>query len=662
MAVVKRKAKPRWSPALINRVPPERRYIARWVSGDKTDLDLIGWAHSKGKHVLLEGPTAAGKGLAHGTPVLLSDGSWMAVEKLTVGDLVVGRDGLPTKIEAVYHRGVQPTYEVGFSDGTSLVVDSDHLWTVHQPDWNKTNQPWRTLDTETLAHSDLKRGTNGGNRWQIPVVQPIEYGVQSPLPIDPYVMGVLIADGSTLTDSVTFTPGDKWIADKVQNYLPDFKLTRSDLTGKATTWRITDPGRRGNRIKDVMVDLDVWGHTSPDKQIPEIYLRASLEDRTKLLHGLMDCDGWAPRQVGSEYTTSSLALALQVLDLVRSLGGSATIRSKIPSYSHNGEKRQGKRAYAIAFRLGFNPFSLPRKSGQWAPTRGPSRHIVSIEPQEPQETVCIKVSAEDGLFVTQDYIVTHNTSGVAAYCHSKGLPLVVVQCDGAATPDTMLGRWAPTADGGARWVWGPVSLAVMEGAAVLFDELNMLAPRSAASVHGLLDFRNSLELYDHPFTHWCEPHGYLTEEKAATGRHDNCDGFTEWSGPATIHAKPGFFVAATMNPGYAGTHDVNAALANRFLPIPYPYDRAVEEVLLGSPTLRDLARRLRENSAIYTPVSLSRLMLFEEMVDDDDAGYLVAKETFFAHFDPEERTIIRNVWSDAVEANLMSDYGIQYED
>lgn len=640
-------------------IPPKRRYIARWVSPDKTDLDLLEWAHANHKHVLLEGPTATGKGLTHGTPVLLSDGSWLAVEKLAAGDLVVGKDGTPTKVEAVYHRGVQPTYEVGFSDGTSLVVDADHLWTVHQPDWNKTSQPWRTLDTETLANSDLKRGANGGNRWQIPVVQPIEYDVQPTLPIDPYVMGVLIADGSTLRDSVSFTPGDRWIADKVQNYLPDFKLTRSDAVGKATTWRITDPGRRGNRIKDVMVSLGVWGHTSPDKQIPEVYLQASLEDRTKLLHGLMDCDGWAPRQVGSEYTTSSPVLALQVLDLVRSLGGSATIRSKIPTYSHNGEQRQGKRAYAIAFRLDFNPFSLPRKSGQWAPTRGPSRHIVSIEPREPQETVCIKVSAEDGLFVTKDYIVTHNTSGVTAYCAVNDKPLVIVQCDGAATPDTLFGRWTPTPEGGARWVWGNVYLAIKHGWALLFDELNMLPPRTSASIHPLLDFRNSLVLYDHPFTHWCGPHGFLQAHQES--RHKECDGFCPWDGPATIEAHEDLFVAATMNPGYAGTYDTNEALLNRFLPIAYEYDEAVEEQLIMSPTLRDIADRLRGNPSILTPVSTNRLMLFEEMVDDEDAGYLLAKETFFMHFKATERSIVANVLNDTEEADLMSDYGLTFE-
>lgn len=250
------------------------------------------------------------------------------------------------------------------------------------------------------------------------------------------------------------------------------------------------------------------------------------------------------------------------------------------------------------------------------------------------------------------------TSGVAAYCHSKGMPLAIVQCDGAATPDTMLGRWVPTPDGGARWVWGNVSLAVMHGLGLLFDELNMLQPRMAASVHPLLDFRRSLVLYDHPFTHFCNDHGYLTADK--TERHQHCDGFSEWDGPATIKAKDGMLVAATMNPGYAGTFDTNAALANRFLPIDYQYDEAVEEQLIASPKLRNLADRLRGNPSITTPVSTNRLMLFEEMVDDDEAGYLLAKETFFAHFAAEEQNVVNNVWSDAFEAELLSDYGLSF--
>lgn len=37
------------------------------------------------------------------------------------------------------------------------------------------------------------------------------------------------------------------------------------------------------------------------------------------------------------------------------------------------------------------------------------RFIDSIEPAGREEVVCIQVAAEDSLYVTQDYLLTHNT-------------------------------------------------------------------------------------------------------------------------------------------------------------------------------------------------------------------------------------------------------------
>ena len=97
-----------------------------------------------------------------------------------------------------------------------------------------------------------------------------------------------------------------------------------------------------------------------------------------------------------------------VVELVRSLGGIATVGERIPTYRYKGEKRTGRKAYRVNVRTPMNPFSLTRKARRWKEpnlTRG----IESIEPAGKQKTICISVNTKRNLFITDHYIVTHNT-------------------------------------------------------------------------------------------------------------------------------------------------------------------------------------------------------------------------------------------------------------
>jgi phosphate starvation-inducible protein PhoH and related proteins len=60
---------------------------------------------------------------------------------------------------------------------------------------------------------------------------------------------------------------------------------------------------------------------------------------------------------------------------------------------------------------GVAPFRLSRKAAVYRDHGGgrPMRFIDRIEPAGEQETVCIQVAAADSLYVTDDFLVTHNT-------------------------------------------------------------------------------------------------------------------------------------------------------------------------------------------------------------------------------------------------------------
>jgi RecA/RadA recombinase len=78
--------------------------------------------------------------------------------------------------------------------------------------------------------------------------------------------------------------------------------------------------------------------------------------------------------------------------------------------------------HGVAYRILIShlecPFSLKRKSSKWKANLPEYRQkIVKVEQAGRAECVCIKVSAPDSLYVTRDFIVTHNT----AFVHGLGL-------------------------------------------------------------------------------------------------------------------------------------------------------------------------------------------------------------------------------------------------
>ena len=88
----------------------------------------------------------------------------------------------------------------------------------------------------------------------------------------------------------------------------------------------------------------------------------------------------------------------------------------MPYKDKNGEKVECRRAYTVTFNTKINPelVSLPRKKERttYAFNGGYSilsNRIIGYEKVEPAECRCIQVSHQNGLFITNDYIVTHNS-------------------------------------------------------------------------------------------------------------------------------------------------------------------------------------------------------------------------------------------------------------
>jgi hypothetical protein len=157
--------------------------------------------------------------------------------------------------------------------------------------------------------------------------------------------------------------------------------------------------------------------SSLEKFIPDAYLFASVEDRINLLRGICDTDGHVIRSGQRvEISTSSPRLRDGILFLIRSLGGVITLTQRTPAYMYNGERRFGSVSWRMlaAFPHGLCPVSSEKHLAKWRSDQTPHyQTIVEVEEVGEKECRCIKIDAEDGLYLTDDFIVTHNTTWAA---------------------------------------------------------------------------------------------------------------------------------------------------------------------------------------------------------------------------------------------------------
>ena len=363
-------------------------------------------------HDLKQGILGDEMGLGKAQPLdskVLTPFGWFEMREISVGEHVIGSNGKPTKVTGVFPQGEKDIYRVTFSDGSSTECCEEHLWAINTTTRRYRKNPYLIKELKDFK-DDLKLAS-GNHKYFIPMVHPVEFDGEQ-LPIHPYLLGYLIGNGGFTDNTTMVTIPEQETVDFIEEQLPsDVKFSKkNDIDYRIV---MDSEGWQLNTFKKKLVELDLWRKYSYEKHIPHAYMFAKLEDRVSLLQGLLDSDGHVrPKDNNIEFSTSSKQLAEDMQFIIQSLGGTAKIREKQTTH---------RLAYRMSVALpeSVNPFHLSRKANVYHAREKyqPSRAIVSVDYVGKKEAQCIRVEADDHLYVTDNCIVTHNTPQAIGAIH-----------------------------------------------------------------------------------------------------------------------------------------------------------------------------------------------------------------------------------------------------
>lgn len=229
--------------------------------------------------------------------------------------------------------------------------------------------------------------------------------------IEPYTLGVYLGNGH-FTESLGISNMENGVMDEVLKF---YEL-KGKYGKKGTNCKTFSFGINSKLAKELFY-LGLRYKKSGDKFIPKEALLSNIEFRRKLLAGLIDTDGYLSKECSYSICTKSEQMAKDILFLIYSLGGTASIhkiKKGIKKLNFIGEY------YNIIFYLGKDIEKIPlknvrkiRKKGKyWKLTA--NRTSFCVKKAVDSLVYGIELDSPSKLYITDNMIVTHNSGKSSA--------------------------------------------------------------------------------------------------------------------------------------------------------------------------------------------------------------------------------------------------------
>lgn len=408
-------------------------------------------------HTLITGTTRVGKAQPLHSKVHTPEG-WATMGEMKTGMRVSTPDGLGAEILDVFPQGEMAIFNITLEDGRQVKACGEHLWEVHHKHWLGKYKPGISragkAQPRVMTTLELKdQMERNGGVFKLPLPTAVEKP-RKDLPIDPYVLGCILGDGLTGKGTkLSFCNNDMDIINNVRARLPevielrhtgpceiDYGFVVADQALLRQTQVRLTPGRRKNPFRLHIEGLGLAETRSWEKHIPIIYKESSVEDRIAILQGLMDTDGTVTKTGVLQFDTVSEQLANDVQEIVWSLGGYTRRTTKQPHYSKNGVRAQGRVCHHLTIHHPF-PRSLFLCSRKQLRAPAEYKHgasnmrvaVKSIEFCGFEEAQCILIDHPKHLYLTDNYVVTHNTRCfdlLITQAIARGEPVIIIDPKG----------------------------------------------------------------------------------------------------------------------------------------------------------------------------------------------------------------------------------------
>jgi superfamily II DNA or RNA helicase len=380
-----------------------RRYQEECV---QKGLEYINAKKDKGPGIIIA-PTGCH---AAGYKILMYDGTQKNVEDITLQDIVMGNDSTPRKVLQLF-SGKEQMYRIVLKNGTEFTVNENHILHLKRTGKNSSRPGRYNAYPEVLNISVkdyLKLLPSWKHLYKITRSSVIFEGEKDfkDLPIDPYFLGIWLADGSK--DSTTITTMDEEIKDYLKSFAKEQDLVYKESYKKGTeaiTAKLIGKTTTSNHLLYKMRDSNLFSN----KHIPREYLTATREVRLQLLAGILDGDGYKGKNGGFDIIQKSEQLSKDIYFLANSLGYFTRYRIAMKSCT-NCKDTSKKPYFKLSFRADMDiPFKIDRRKPiGMHPNKDNSMYGFDVEDVGIGDFYGFNLDSNN-LYIDEHFIVQHNS-------------------------------------------------------------------------------------------------------------------------------------------------------------------------------------------------------------------------------------------------------------